>query len=78
MCKKMIFRHTHVFGDVVANNPKEALANWEKMKIKEKEISSLYEELKDIPKNLPALMRLKRWQGKSGRRGTERRDRMLR
>ena len=55
--RKMIFRHTHVFGDVVANNPKEALANWEKMKIKEKEISSLYEELKDIPKNLPALMR---------------------
>lgn len=55
--RKMIYRHTHVFGDVVANNPKEALANWEKMKIKEKEISSLYEELKDIPRNLPALMR---------------------
>lgn len=55
--RKMIFRHSHVFGDTEASNAKEALLNWEERKLKEKEIKSLYEDLKDIPRNLPALMR---------------------
>lgn len=55
--RKMIFRHSHVFGNVDADNAKEALANWEQMKTKEKGFSSLEEELNDIPSVFPALLK---------------------
>ncbi|MEG0616959.1 MAG: MazG family protein, partial [Oscillospiraceae bacterium] len=32
ICKKLIYRHPHVFGDTVAANSKEVLATWEKLK----------------------------------------------
>lgn len=55
--RKMLFRHTHVFGDVTAANAGEALANWDSRKLKEKGFSSLKQDLEDIPDVLPALMR---------------------
>lgn len=55
--RKMIFRHSHVFGEVNAEDCKEALANWENMKTKEKGFSSLSEELDDIPDVFPATLR---------------------
>ena len=55
--RKMIFRHSHVFGDVDAGNASEALANWEQMKTKEKGFSTLEEELDDIPGVFPALLK---------------------
>ena len=36
LCDKMIFRHPHVYGDVVAKNAEEVLDNWEQIKQKEK------------------------------------------
>lgn len=55
--RKMIFRHSHVFGDVSAQDSKEALVNWEKMKTEEKGFTSLSEELDDIPEVFPATLR---------------------
>lgn len=55
--RKMIFRHSHVFGDVDAQDCKEALVNWEKMKTQEKGFTSLSEELDDIPEVFPATLR---------------------
>lgn len=55
--RKMIFRHTHVFGDACAENAQEALVNWEKRKLVEKGFESLHQDLEDIPDVLPALMR---------------------
>lgn len=55
--RKMLFRHTHVFGNVCAEDEKEALANWESRKLVEKGFSSLKQDLEDIPDVLPALMR---------------------
>ena len=55
--KKMLFRHTHVFGDVNVQDEKEALDNWEKRKLTEKGFSSLQQDLEDIPNVFPALMR---------------------
>ena len=55
--KKMLFRHTHVFGDVNVQDEKEALDNWEKRKLTEKGFSSLQQDLEDIPDVFPALMR---------------------
>ncbi|MGN1099301.1 MAG: MazG nucleotide pyrophosphohydrolase domain-containing protein [Christensenellales bacterium] len=37
LCQKLISRHTHIFGDVVANSPEEALVAWQNAKKLEKE-----------------------------------------
>ena len=36
ICKKLIFRHPHVFGDVKAENTDDALASWDAAKLKRK------------------------------------------
>ncbi len=55
--RKMLFRHTHVFGDVHVEDEKQALDNWEKRKLTEKGFSSLKQDLEDVPTVFPALMR---------------------
>ncbi len=58
ICRKMIARHTHVFGDAKADTPEQVLVNWEAVKQAEKGTgSSRTESMKAIPKDLPALMR---------------------
>ena len=55
---KMVRRHPHVFGNVIADNSSQVLENWEEIKKKEKEGKSYIETpLKEIPKELPALTR---------------------
>ncbi len=55
--RKMLSRHTHIFGDAVAENVDQALDNWDAAKLKEKGFSSLRQDLEDIPMPFPALMR---------------------
>ncbi|MBE7064691.1 MAG: MazG family protein [Ruminococcaceae bacterium] len=55
--RKMLTRHTHVFGDKFAENADEALVNWEAAKLKEKGFDTLRQDLDDIPNQFPALMR---------------------
>lgn len=56
--EKMIRRHPHVFGDVIAEDSGEVLANWEDIKKKEKEGKEWIESpLREIPRELPALTR---------------------
>ncbi len=55
--RKMLSRHTHIFGDAHAENSAEALQNWDAAKLKEKGFSGLREDLDDIPACFPALMR---------------------
>lgn len=57
ICRKMIVRHPHVFGDVNASTSEEVLKNWDKIKAETKAQSSLYERLDSVAKPLPALMR---------------------
>ena len=57
ICRKLIDRHTHIFGDVVANTPEEALKAWDNAKAKEKHYSSASDKIDKIAKALPALMR---------------------
>ncbi len=54
--KKLIFRHSHIFGSDKASNDGEALGVWEKNKIKEKGQSTYGETLSAIPTNFPACM----------------------
>ncbi len=69
--EKMIKRHSHIFGDVAADTPGEALANWEQAKQKEKGFTSLEEDLDDIPKCFPALLRAQKAAKKIARAGAE-------
>ena len=57
VCKKMIHRHPHVFGDVKAETSDEVLSNWEVIKSEEKKRESITDKLNAIPRQFPALMR---------------------
>ena len=57
ICRKMIHRHPHVFGDVSADTSDQVLANWEVIKSDEKERRTVTDKLRAIPPQLPALMR---------------------
>lgn len=57
VCRKMILRHPHVFGDVSADSTDEVLKNWDAIKRLEKDIKSPAEELDAVAHTLPALMR---------------------
>jgi tetrapyrrole methylase family protein/MazG family protein len=59
---KLVSRHPHVFGDVVADTPEELAANWEAMKKSEKNRSSVTE---GIPAALPALALVAKLQRKA-------------
>ena len=49
---KLVVRHPHVFGDVIATSPDAVLANWERNKQSEKQRTHLFE---GIPVAMPAL-----------------------
>lgn len=57
VCRKMIHRHPHVFGDMKAESVGEVLANWEDIKSAEKKRTTLTDKLTAIPRQFPALMR---------------------
>jgi tetrapyrrole methylase family protein/MazG family protein len=57
ICRKMILRHPHIFGNVRADTANDVLVNWEAIKKKEKGLDTYTEVLTDIPKGMPALMR---------------------
>ncbi len=55
---KMVSRHPHVFGDVVAKTAAEVKENWER--IKKKDLSSKESVLDSVPNPLPALAKAHR------------------
>jgi len=69
ICRKIILRHTHVFGRDTAYTPDEVVHNWETIKKKEKGITTQTEVLKEIPQNLPALIRSWKVQQKAAQVG---------
>lgn len=62
--RKMLFRHSHVFGDATAADAGQALANWDVMKQKEKGFADVYEDIRNIPACFTALMRAGKCAGK--------------
>jgi len=55
-CRKLIFRHSHIFGDDKATDEKTALDVWNKNKMTEKHMTTFSESVNDVPQNFPALM----------------------
>ncbi len=56
LCRKLLDRHTHIFGENHANNAEEALAFWTEAKKKEKGYSSFTDQMERVPNNFPALL----------------------
>ncbi|MDF2839378.1 MAG: mazG [Clostridia bacterium] len=57
LVSKLVERHPHVFGDVIATTESGALKSWEASKRKLKGIATYTQTLVDIPEVLPNLMR---------------------
>ena len=63
---KLVRRHPHVFGDVVAKDAGSVLANWAKLKAVEKAEKGKHGALDGIPQSAPALLRATRAGEKAG------------
>jgi MazG family protein len=63
---KLVRRHPHVFGDVVAKDAGAVLANWAKLKAVEKAEKGKHGALDGIPRSAPALLRATRAGEKAG------------
>ena len=69
VCKKLIYRHPHVFGDVTVGSTGEVLKNWEELKKKEKHQASQADAVDAVARSLPALWRAEKVQKKAAKVG---------
>lgn len=69
ICKKLIFRHPHVFGDVEVSGTSEVLTNWEELKRREKGQATNTDALDAVARSLPALWRAEKVQKKAKKAG---------
>ena len=69
VCKKLIYRHPHVFGDVSVTGTGEVLTNWEELKRKEKGQATNTDALDAVARSLPALWRAEKVQKKAKKAG---------
>ncbi|MBQ5677881.1 MAG: nucleoside triphosphate pyrophosphohydrolase [Clostridia bacterium] len=69
VCKKMIERHPHVFGNVNAETSEQVLENWDVIKKQTKSQKSQTESMLSIPREFPALMRADKVQKKAAKVG---------
>lgn len=71
ICRKLILRHPHVFGDATAESSGEVLDLWDNIKKKEKHQESYTETLKSVPTAFPALMRAAKVQKRAFKAGVD-------
>lgn len=69
ICQKLVIRHPHVFGDVNAENEKDALSRWDDVKLKTKGMKKQSESMIKVARELPALMRAQKIQQKAAKAG---------
>jgi nucleoside triphosphate diphosphatase len=70
ICEKMVRRHPHVFGEVIADSPDTVVANWEAIKAAERSNKSDDKSaLADVAGALPALLRSQKLQKRAARSG---------
>lgn len=69
VCKKLIYRHPHVFGEVTVSGTEEVLSNWEQLKRAEKDQKSTGDALEAVARTLPALWRAEKVQKKAQKAG---------
>lgn len=69
LSRKLISRHSHVFGTDTADSPDSVLTLWDKNKMREKGHGTFSETLADVPEGLPALMRADKLQKRAAKAG---------
>ncbi len=67
--KKLVYRHPHVFGNVVADTSEKVLDNWEILKRVEKSQKTYSDTLKSVPAAFPALLRAQKVQKRASKAG---------
>ena len=69
LCRKLVYRHPHVFSDVKVANSDEVLTNWEALKRQEKAQRSTADAIDAVAKTLPALWRAEKMESKAAKAG---------
>ena len=63
ICRKLRFRHPHIYGEVKAENPRQVADNWESIKLREKDGNRSV--LAGVPETLPSMIKAYRMQDKA-------------
>lgn len=71
LVKKLIFRHSHIFGKDKAADSGEALNVWERNKTVEKHQTTFGETVLAVPNNFPACMRAQKVQKRAAKSGMD-------
>lgn len=66
---KLVRRHPHVFGEVVANSAEDVARNWEQIKQAERAGDGRTSLMDGLPRNLPALLYAYKVQGRAASAG---------
>lgn len=69
ICKKLVYRHPHVFAADTVAGSEEVLANWEVLKRREKGQESTADAVEAVAHTLPALWRAEKIQKKTAKAG---------
>ncbi|MCD8331571.1 MAG: nucleoside triphosphate pyrophosphohydrolase [Oscillospiraceae bacterium] len=69
ICKKLLYRHPHVFGQVQVSDTEQVLDNWDKLKRKEKGQQTHTDALQAVARSLPVLWRAEKVQKKAAKTG---------
>lgn len=69
ICKKLIERHPHVFGEINVADTDEVLSNWDAIKRRSKHHETTTQAIDSVPRELPALMRSAKIQHKAAKAG---------
>lgn len=72
VCRKLIYRHPHVFGNVSVRSTDEILSNWEALKKAEKGQATQADAVDSVARSLPALWRAEKVQKKAAGAGFDR------
>ena len=69
VCKKLIYRHPHVFAQVEVSGTGEVLENWDQLKRVEKHQQTHTDALNSVARSLPSLWRAEKVQKKARKAG---------
>ena len=69
ICKKMIIRHPHVFGDIKADTTEQVLKNWDEIKMQTHSQKTVSEAMDGVSRTLPSLMRAQKLHKKAKKGG---------
>lgn len=71
VCKKLVLRHPHIFGEGTASTSQEVLNTWDEIKKIEKSQKTYTQTMKELPKSLPALIYADKLQSRAAKSGFE-------